>query len=460
MNSDRPEILQLNHFFEPNPFNTGPAIPILAPVYVQSPTDAFLDDAEPGPMSDAADSEPDLSSSAGNTPASTSHALPLDHPYIKHIWNDSRFDAVRIHHPGDIGSYGYHSEAYMLLSHPHPGRDDLTAASLNPLAKPFVPFFTPSPDYSDLRKNLPFIDRPAPDFLEEGRLSPLHFDSGFGAPSLSNLHTLEEAHFGSFPPVFMSDFPTTYPIDGQNPAGWFYPSFPLHAPQNYMDGEAPTGHSTANARLFYPPPPQNRQNVSGETSPMDLRLHADYVGSASGPLFSTLPLAYTPLLLAALNPHLVPQDRDVFIRSVFEYVDQWDACNLRELAVRVVVTVFGPEEQGKQREAVMAEAKAVDEEKESSGCRSSSSSQPNEVLPPLQTISVPIPDQVFSQLIIGLCTQFQVDERLGEDYKIGFLTELTNAVFRRFRLLFATVSPSCCLSLLQLMMMFLFIRSE
>jgi hypothetical protein len=111
---------------------------------------------------------------------------------------------------------------------------------------------------------------------------------------------------------------------------------------------------------------------------------------------------------------------------------------LRELAARVVVTVFGPEEQGKQR---AAEGKPVDEEKESL----------NESLQP-QTISVPIPDEVFFQLIIGLCTQFQVDERLGEDYKIGFLTELTDAIFRRFRFLFTTVSRSLLPISIQLMM--------
>jgi hypothetical protein len=116
-------------------------------------------------MPDGADSEPDLSSSAGNTPASTSHALPLDHPRIKHVWNNSRFDAVQIHHPGDVDSYT--TLRPMLLSHP-PGRGYLTEASLNPLAKPFAPSFSPSPDY------IPFVDH---DFLEAGRLSPLHFDS-------------------------------------------------------------------------------------------------------------------------------------------------------------------------------------------------------------------------------------------------------------------------------------------
>lgn len=425
--SDRPKILQLNSFFEPNPFNTGPPIPFIAPAYVQSPSVALLDVVESGPMQNPADIEPDLSSSAGNTPASTVQALPLDHPYIKRIWNDSRFDAIQIYHPGDADSYGYYPDGFISLNHPHAGRDYHPAALLNPLAKTFVPSFSSSSDSPNPHRHLHFIDHSRPNFSEEGRLSPLEFESEYGPPSPSYLHTFEDVQFGP-----TQDSPLLF---SEGPVMWSHPPFP---PQNYTNStyEAPLGDNT---RPLYPP------GLRHPPHPMD----SLYFTLSSDPLCSTLPLAYTLILLSALNPHLVPQEREIFVRSIFEYIAQWDAWNLRELAARTVVTIFGPEEDGKQEEEeeeeVIVEDEPVNEDNKNNESRANdidprTKPETNEEALPTRPVSVPIPDDVFSQLISGLCTQFS--KRLGEDYMIGFLIELTSAVFRRFRSLFATVSPS------------------
>ena len=238
---------------------------------------------------------PELTSS----PASSSSSLSLEDDEIRKIFSDPRFDPLPLVNPGDSqvdGSANVYAARGSWNSTICYGS---TGEELNPKAAPFVPSFLMS----------------------------------------ANLHNPQTTRQTSlfFPPE------PQYTLAPLDLAGFF-----THLPIEHSSLLQPM------AQPLEPLAPPGLTHPSVQAREMEVQKESNLTTDAEVEQPVSLPPAYQPVLVDALKPTATARDRQVLLRFIIQYVEQWDMIALLELADRVTIAAFGSQEDYEKEEGLSA----------------------------------------------------------------------------------------------------------
>ena len=108
------------------------------------------------------------------------------------------------------------------------------------------------------------------------------------------------------------------------------------------------------AQPLEPLAPPGLTHPSVQAREMEVQQESNLTTDAEAEQPVSLPPAYQPVLVDALKPTATARDRQVLLRFIIQYVEQWDMIALLELADRVTIAAFGSQEDYEKEEGLSA----------------------------------------------------------------------------------------------------------